>query len=92
MARWLNRDHKYESPPPGEPQPIHGTRSRWGHPLTVIIDGRRLRITRYPEHWQISDHEEKRLVGYGWRVLLEDGRSVILKSEVAFGRWSAWLG
>ena len=62
----------------------------WGCPVTVIFDGRSLHIERLLETWHIYKHGH--VVGSAWHVELENGRRLVVRSDLASGGgWSTYL-
>jgi hypothetical protein len=72
---WQNHtDYTYSPSPLRNPQPLHGGRTAFHHPVWLQIDGRPLRVRAVIERWSIHDEfGERGAAGDGWHVELENG-------------------
>jgi hypothetical protein len=71
-----------------EPRPVTVATDNAGKPVAVVLGGRRLAVERIEDVWRIDDEwwreEVSRLY---YRLLLEDGRPLVVFHDLARGQW-----
>jgi hypothetical protein len=74
--------------PLNEPRPIAVTAGDGGEPVAVVLGGRRFNVERIEDVWRIDDEwwreEVSRLY---YRLLLEDGRPLVIFHDLVRGLW-----
>ena len=72
-----------------EPRPVVVATGEGGEPVAVVLGGRRLAVERVEDVWRIDDEwwreEVSRLY---YRLLLEDGRPLVVFHDLISGRWA----
>lgn len=87
MTTWYS-EHGETEPPVRDPQPIRGTMTATGLPLSIEVDGKRLQVVERHPRWLVAE-DTNPVSGDGWDCILSDGSRWCLIRDISSGkRWT----
>ena len=86
--RTTARSHRLR--PLNQPQPIQVEADESGEPQAVVLGCERLAVAAVQDRWRIDDEwwRERPVSRLYFRLLLEDGRVVMVYKDLVSGRWA----